>query len=164
MTQAAGEAAGPGPFEFTPRAGAFVEGPAFSRTFRVVTTLWVLGLGFWLSLLWLGERTRGGSTSLLGWFFAAFAMIVFFWYWIMRSRTRIDSQSLHQSWYTDKHIAIAELASVGVLRVRGLEWLVAPRVHAKTLTGKFAIFNAADPALLAEFERLAYEVKAFRQR
>jgi hypothetical protein len=71
---------------------------------------------------------------------------------------------LHQSWYTDKHVAIADLKDVGILRLRGLEWLVTPRVHARTLMGKFAVFHAADAAVLAEVERLARELQAFRQR
>ncbi|HUR88890.1 MAG TPA: hypothetical protein VMZ74_07385 [Ramlibacter sp.] len=163
MAETPVEALGPEPFRFTPSAGS-VEGPAFSKTFRIATTLFVLSLGFWLALVWLVEHARGGGTSLLVWFFFAFAMCVFFTFWILKSRTRIDSNALHQSWFADKHMAVADLATVGVLRVRGLEWLVAPRVHARTLMGKFAIFHAADPAVLAEFERLARELQAFRQR
>jgi hypothetical protein len=159
------EALGPEPFRFAPSPGPSVEGPAFSMTFRIVTTLFVLSLGFWLALVWLAQRAKtGGGSTLLVWFFAAFAMCVFFLYWILRSRTRIDSEALHQTWYADKHMAIADLATVDVLRVRGLEWLVAPRAHARTLMGKFAIFHAADPAVLAEFERLERELQAFRQR
>ena len=158
------EALGPEPFRFNPAAGP-VEGPAFSLTFRVATTLFVLSLGFWLALVYVAEHTRtGGGSALLVWFFAAFAMCVFFLYWILKSRTRIDSAALHQSWFADKHMAISDLATIGVLRVRGLEWLVAPRAHARTLMGKFAIFHAADPAVLAEFERLERELQAFRQR
>ena len=159
------EAAGLEPFRFTPAGGLAIEGPAFSRTFRIATTLFVLSLGVWLALVWIVESRRGhGGSTLLLWFFAAFAMCVFFLFWILRSRTSIDAQALHQTWYTDKHIAIADLADVGVLRVRGLEWLVTPRVHARTLMGKFAIFHAADPEVLAEFERLAREVRVFRAR
>ena len=159
------EAAGFEPFRFTPSAGPSIEGPAFSRTFRVVTTAFVLSLGVWLALVWIVEDSRGhGGSGLLAWFFAAFAMCVFFLYWILKSRTRIDAEALHQTWYTDRHIAIAELAEVGVLRVRGLEWMVTPRAHARTLMGKFAIFHAADPAVLAELERLARELHAFRRR
>ena len=164
MAETPVEALGPEPFRFTPAAGP-VEGPAFSLTFRGVTTLVVLSLGFWLALVWIAERARsGGSSALLVWFFAAFAMCIFFLYWILKSRTRIDGVALHQTWFADKHMAISDLATVGVLRVRGLEWLVAPRAHARTLMGKFAIFHASDPSVLAEFERLERELQAFRQR
>jgi hypothetical protein len=165
VTQSAAEAAGFAPFRFTPSAGPAVEGPAFSRTFRVATTLFILSLGVWLALVWIVQNSRGhGGSGLLAWFFAAFAMCVFFLYWILKSRTRIDAQALHQTWYTDKHIAIADLADVGVLRLRGLEWLVTPRVHARTLAGQFAIFHAADADVLAEFERLARELRTFRRK
>jgi hypothetical protein len=157
------EATGHPPFRFSP-AREPMEGAAFSPTFKAVTTLLVFGVGFWFALVWIGERAKGGGAGLLGWFFAALVMMVFFWWWIMRSRTRIDAQGLYQTWFTDKHMAMADLKVVRVLRVRGLEWLVAPRVHARTLMGKFAIFQAADPALLDEFERLSRELKAFRQR
>jgi hypothetical protein len=153
------------PFQFTPSAGPSVEGPAFSRTFKAVTTLMVFGVGFWLALVWLGEREKGaGGNTLLIYFFAALAMLVFFWFWILRSRTRIDAKGLHQTWFADKHMAMADLAIVGVIRIRGFEWLVAPRVQARTLNGKYTVFQAADPALLAEFERLSRELQAFRQR
>ncbi|MEJ6022577.1 hypothetical protein [Ramlibacter sp. PS4R-6] len=152
------------PFQFTPSAGPSIEGPAFSRTFKAVTTVMVFGVGFWLALVWLGEKAKGGSNSLLAYFFAALVMLVFFWWWILRSRTRIDTAGLHQTWFADKHMAMGELAIVNVIRIRGLEWLVAPRVQARTLNGKYTVFQAADPALLDEFSRLSSELQAFRQR
>lgn len=151
------------PFTFTPSAGP-IEGPAFSLPFKAATSLFVLSIGFWLALVWEADRAKGGgSNSLLVWFLAAFVMCVFFAYWILRSRTRIDSEAVHQTWFADKRMPISDLAMVGVLRFRGLEWLVAPRAHVRTLNGKFAVFHAADPKLLAEFERLSREVQAFRQ-
>lgn len=152
----------PEPFRFTPSAGP-VTGPAFSLAYRVVTTIFVLSIGVWLSLVWLGENVRGSSALLL-WFLAAFAMCVFFLYWILKGRTSIDANALHQTWFADKHVAIADLVSVGVLRIRGLEWLVAPRIHVRTLTGKSVLIHAADPKVLDEFERMASELNAFRRR
>lgn len=164
MAETPAAALGPQPFTYTPSSGPSVEGPAFSPTFKTATTLLVFGVGFWLALVWIGERAKGGSNSLLVWFFAALVMLVFFWWWILRSRTRIDEQGLHQTWFADKHMAMADLALVSVVRIRGFEWLIAPRVHARTLMGKFAVFQAADPALLDEFARLSRELQAFRQR
>lgn len=164
MTETPAAALGPQPFTFTPQAGPSIEGPAFSLVFKTATTLMVFGVGFWLALVWLGERAHGGSNSLLVWFFAALVMLVFFWWWILRSRTRIDEQGLYQSWFADKRMAMADLALVSVIRIRGFEWLIAPRVHARTLMGKFTVFQAADPALLDEFERLSRALQAFRQR
>ena len=57
---------------------------------------------------------------------------------------------------------LRELAYGKIIRVRGLEWLIAPRLYVRTLMGKFAVFYAADPKMLAQFERLVLELKAFR--
>jgi len=54
------------------------------------------------------------------------------------------------------------LVSVLVWGLRGLDWLIAPRLYLRTLPGKFAVFYLADPALLAESQRLVRELKAFR--
>ena len=155
----------PRPFIFTPAAGPSIEGSAFSMVFKTATTLMVFSMGFWLALVWLGERAKGGGgNTLLLYFFVALVMLVFFWFWILRSRTRIDAKGLHQSWFADKHMAMTDVAIVSVVRIRGFEWLIAPRVHARTFTGKLTVFQAADPALLDVFERLSRELKAFRQR
>ncbi|MGH6627153.1 MAG: hypothetical protein ACRECD_11560, partial [Burkholderiaceae bacterium] len=79
-----------------------------------------------------------------------------------RSTTRIDSEALSQTWVWDKKMELRELAYGKLIRVRGLEWLIAPRLYVRTLLGKFAVFYAADPALIAEFERLVKELKEFR--
>ena len=39
---------------------------------------------------------------------------------------------------------------------------VIPRLYVRTLTGKFAVFYAASPEMVAEFERMVSELKAFR--
>ena len=82
----------------------------------------------------------------------------------MRSATRIDSSGLYQSWLWDKHMDLRELAYGKVIRIRGLEWLIAPRLYVRTLMGKFAVFYAASPAMISEFDRLAAELKAFRNQ
>jgi len=57
---------------------------------------------------------------------------------------------------------LGELAYGKLIRVRGLDWLIAPRLYVRTLMGKFAVFYAASPAMVAEFERLVAELKEFR--
>ena len=89
-------------------------------------------------------------------------MFVYTWFCILRSTTRIDAKGLHQTWVWDKHMELSELAYGKLIRVRGLEWLIAPRLYVRTLMGKFAVFYAASPAMVAEFERMVGELKAFR--
>ena len=53
---------------------------------------------------------------------------------------------------------LRELAYGRLIRVRGLEWLIAPRLYVRTLTGKFTVFYAASPDMIREFERLVAEL------
>lgn len=154
---------GPAPFRFEPSQGDAVEGPAFSLPFKLLATVIVGGCAFWLAQLWsvgaLGTARTGG----LGWFLAGIVLMGWTWFHIMTSRTRIDRHGLHQRWIWDKHMALDDLAFGKLIRVRGLDWLIAPRLYVRTLVGKFAVFYAATPELIAEFERLVAELKQARK-
>jgi hypothetical protein len=156
------EALGPPPFRFSPSAGPSVIGPAFSPAFKLLATGLVFGTAGWLVHLWMSGKVVGGVVSILSWFLAALAIMLYTWWWIVRSRTRLDGQELYQSWMWDKKMELRELAYGKLVRVRGLDWLIAPRLYVRTLTGKFAVFYAADPKMISEFERLVVELKAFR--
>jgi hypothetical protein len=69
---------------------------------------------------------------------------------------------IHQSWLWDKQMELRELAYAKLIRIPGLDWLIAPRLYARTLNGKFAVFYTADRAMLEEFERLVQELREFR--
>ena len=151
---------GPPPFRFSPRdAGA--SGPAFSVPFKVMATLIVMGCAAAFIQMWIAGKAVGGAAG-GGWFIAGLLLVVYTWFCILRSTTRIDATGLHQTWVWDKHMELSELAYGKLIRVRGLEWLIAPRLYVRTLMGKFAVFYAASPAMVAEFERMVAELKTFR--
>ncbi|MDP9962549.1 hypothetical protein J2W37_000255 [Variovorax paradoxus] len=154
---------GPAPFRFEPSGGDAVEGPAFSLPFKLLATVIVGGCAFWLAQLWSVGALGSARTGGLGWFLAGIALMGWTWFHIMTSRTRIDRQGLHQRWIWDKHMALDDLAFGKLIRVRGLDWLIAPRLYVRTLVGKFAVFYAATPQLIAEFERLVAELKQARK-
>ena len=154
---------GPAPFRFEPSQGDAVEGPAFSLPFKLLATVIVGGCAFWLAQLWSVGALGTAKTGGLGWFLAGIALMGWTWFHIMTSRTRIDRQGLHQRWIWDKHMALDDLAFGKLIRVRGLDWLIAPRLYVRTLVGKFAVFYAATPELIAEFERLVAELKQARK-
>ena len=138
---------------------------AFTVLFRLVATLFVFGLEIWMYYLWqAGQLTPAGmsTAAALGWPLAALGVMIYTWWQIITSHTTLTSKKLHQSWIWDKEMEIGELAYGKLIRVPGLDWLVAPRLYVRTLLGKFAVFYAADPAMLKEFERLIVELKAFR--
>jgi hypothetical protein len=155
------EALGPPPFRFVP-AQQPVVGPSFTRTFKVLCSGVVFGTLGWFAYLWIGGRLTGGLNSIASWFLAGAAMMLYTWWHVVRSTTRLDGGMLHQSWVWDKNMELRELAYGKLIRVPGLDWFIAPRLYVRTLMGKFAVFYAADPAMLAEFERLIRELKAFR--
>lgn len=156
---------GPPPFRFEPSVPEGLRAPAFSRFFRLLTTALVVFLLVWMARLWMAGRLvpEGTPTALaLGWPLAAVAVILYSWLRILTSRTRLTRDGLHQSWIWNKDMELRELAYGKLIRVRGLEWLIAPRLYVRTLLGKFAVFYTADREMLAEFERLVRELRAFR--
>jgi hypothetical protein len=154
---------GPAPFRFEPSQGDAVEGQAFSLPFKLLATVIVGGCAFWLAQLWSVGALGTAKTGGLGWFLAGIALMGWTWFHIMTSRTRIDRQGLHQRWIWDKQMAFDDLAFGKLIRVPGLDWLIAPRLYVRTLVGKFAVFYAATPELIAEFERLVAELKQARR-
>jgi hypothetical protein len=156
-----GGAFGPPPFRFTPSRPPCMRSAAYSAAFKVLATLIVFGTAGWLLLLWQGGKLGAGS-SLATWFLAGLAMMLYTWWCIVRSVTTLDGEQLRQTWVWTKKMDLRELAYGRLLRVRGLEWLIAPRLYVRTLLGKFAVFYAAEPEMVAEFERLVRELAAFR--
>jgi hypothetical protein len=154
----------PTPFRFTPltESGAPLHSPAFSMPFKVFASAMVALVALWmLQLLRSGQLDQGLAT--LGWFGAALAMMAYTLWHMWRSVTTLDAQRIHQRWVWDKSFELRDLAYAKLIRVPGLDWLIAPRLYLRTVMGKFAVFYAADPTMIAEFARLAKELEAFRR-
>ena len=155
---------GPPPFRFAPEGGT-LRAAAFSRFFRLLATGLVAATGAWMFQLWQsGKLTPEGmsTASALGWPLAGLAVMAYTWWHIQTSKTSLSAEGLHQTWIWDKKMELRELAYAKLIRVPGLDWLIAPRLYVRTLLGKFAVFYCADRAMLAEFERLTRELQAFR--
>ena len=140
---------------------AMVEGPAFSSTFKALATVIVVGCACWLARLWMQGALGSGGSSGLVWFGCGLVMMSWTWWHIMRSRTRVSAEALEQGWIWDKRMELRELAYAKLIRVPGLDWLVAPRLYVRTLPGKFAVFYGGSPALVSEFRRVVDSVKPF---
>lgn len=161
MSEPLSESLGPPPFRFVPVRDP-LEGPAFSTAFKLLVSVLVWGCAAWMLALWREGGFGPGLSGGAAWFLAGQALLLLTWWHILRSRTRLDSQGLQQSWIWDKRMELRELAYGKLIRVPGLDWLIAPRLYVRTLLGKFAVFYVADPALLAESQRLLRELRAFR--
>lgn len=135
--------------------------PAFSWAFKFFATAVVLVACAWGGQLWfLGILPLTSQSS--GLISAALLMMIFTLWHVLRGRTQIDTRAITQSWMWDKRMELSQLAYAKLLRVRRLEWLVAPRLYTRSFAGKMAVFYAADPALLAVFSRLESELRAAR--
>ena len=159
-------ALGPKPFVFLPTTDP-LEGPAFSRAFQAITWVTLLGSGYWLLSLWQ-QGKFGGETGLdglraAGWFVLGWGLLAWTTWHVMFSHCRLDATGIHQTWIWDKHMSYDELAYAKLIRIRGLEWFMAPRFYVRTLLGKFAVFYVSSPHVQQECERLSAELSAFRE-
>ncbi|GAC1528260.1 MAG: hypothetical protein NVS2B4_06170 [Ramlibacter sp.] len=153
---------GPPPFRFQPQPAPSLRGASFSVPFKGLATVLVAGSIGWLVRLWLQGRLGTGLSVNLAWFLGAIVLMVWTWWAVVRSVTTLDAGALHQTWLWDKRMVLDDLATARLIRIRGFDWLIAPRLYVRTLVGKFAVFYVADSRLAAQCERLTQELKAFR--
>jgi hypothetical protein len=144
-----------------------VEGPAFSIVFKTLTCSVVAFCGYWLLTLWL-QGKFGGKADLeglriAGWFILGWSLLACTAWFVVISRVQIDSRGITQSWMWVKHFDFDDLAVAQLIRIRGLEWLIAPRLYVRNLAGKFSVFYVSDAAVMIVMDRLSQELKEFRQ-
>ncbi len=148
----------PLPYPYQPPAQT-MSGHAFGPVFKALAWFILLGLLVWIVRLDFDWRSSHGVLVAVAW-----AMLAFIVWHIQRSRVRLDGQTIEQSWMWRRRMALRELAFIKVMRVRGLEFLIAPRIYARNLGGTFAFFYCHDRALLDEFTRLAQALRQHEHR
>ncbi len=141
---------------------------AFSRPFQLLATMIVMGCGYWLYSFWMDgqfapKQGSSAASQVFYWYLAAFALMLYTLWCIQTSVTTLSATALDQSFVWNKHVELSDLAYAKLIRVPGLDWLIAPRLYCRTLLGKFSVFYACDTAMIKEFERLRDELKIFRQ-
>ena len=157
---------GPAPFRFELQAEK-LEGPAFSVSFKTLTCAVVAFCGYWLLSLWLQGKFGGNADleglSTAGWFILGWGLLACTAWFVVISRIRLDPSGITQTWMWTKHFDFDDLAVAQLIRIRGFEWLIAPRLYVRNLAGKFSVFYVSDAAVMLEMDRLSQELKAFRQ-
>jgi hypothetical protein len=162
MTELPIEAMGPLAFRFTPSA-APLQGSAFSLSFKLLASTIVIGGALWLADLWVGGKLGASARQGGGWLALGLLLMAWTWWHILTSKTRLVAGELQQSWILNKRMPLADLAYAKLMRLPGFDWLIAPRLYVRTLNGKFAVFYAADPLLIGDFQRLVVELTEFRR-
>lgn len=74
------------------------------------------------------------------------------------SKTSMSETHLKQTWIWDKEVALPELVYAKLIRVRGLDWLIAPRLYVRTMMGKFHVFYASEKPMIDAFEKLVISI------
>ena len=136
-----------------------ISGKAFSMPFRILALLLVEGAAWWGYVLWSHGKLGTSVTTSALWLLAALVLMCVTVFFVFRSVTSISVSHLKQSWIWDKEMLIADLAYVKLIRLKGFDWLIAPRLYARTHGGKFASFYAANSSVLQQFEFLSAKLK-----
>jgi len=148
---------GPAPFRFTPKRET-VSSPAFSLPFKVLALVLVLGLAVWAYHLYGLQMAQSDHL----WIWAAWGIMAYTVGHLLLGKTRLTAQTLEQTWIWHKKVELRHLAYVKLIRVPGMDAIIAPRLYARTLMGKFTVIYASSPEMIEEFQRLKVELQAFR--
>ena len=135
---------------------------AYSAAFKALATCVTLGTVAWMVLMYRSGKLGSGESTGMAWFTGAAALMGWTLWHIFSSTTTLNTSVLRQSWIWDKQIALADMGYAKLIRVRGLGWLIAPRLYVRTLAGKFAVFYAAEPQMIEAFEGLERRIAALR--
>jgi hypothetical protein len=149
----------PSPLELDLAPEQVISGKAFSLTFRVLALLLVEGIAWWAYVLWSNGKLGTSVTTSMLWLVAAIILMAITVFYVFRSVTSITATHLKQSWIWDKEMLVSDLAYAKLIRLRGFEWLIAPRLYARTHGGKFASFYASTPNVLMQFEMIHNKLK-----
>ena len=135
-----------------------LSGPAFSKSFKVLA--WALSgiLLFWSLQLPIEFTSKSGL-----WVSSALILIFYTAWQVQVSVTTLNAEVLCQTWIWNKAMALNDMAYLKIIHVPMLDWLIAPRVYARTMMGKFAVFYVSSPELLQALYELEAKLKAKRE-
>ncbi len=131
------------------------EGAAFPLPVKVLASLLVAALVVW------GVRAAdqlagaGWSTPAAAFMAVTLAVIGLCYFWILRSRTRIDATSIYQSWLWPKEVALADITQAKFFYIPYMGWLIAPRLIVRARGRGLFVFHAADSKVLQKFAHLS---------
>lgn len=145
------------PTEAAAGSPATLASPAFPPLVRLLAlallgALSMYGIAAWPELK--GAQWSHSGLALVG---TATAMTYWMGSWILRSRTRLNADTLSQTWVWHKQAAASDVASMKLVYVPFLQTIIAPRLLVRRRTGGMTWFNSADVHLLLTFMALVTE-------
>jgi hypothetical protein len=122
----------------------------------------------WMYQLWsVGKIAANSSVSPsngLIWLLCGLLLMIYTLVSIYLSKTTLlgdleTGGKLQQTWIWDKEVALNEIAYAKLIRVRGFDWLIAPRLYVRTIMGKFTVFYAADLSMIEAYRKLVVTIQ-----
>jgi hypothetical protein len=136
--------------------GAVLEGASFAVGTQWLATALVLALAV---MAWRNldhPLVRELSTHLSAFTLIAVAIVAVGYWGVLYSRTTIDDLEIRQSGLLPRRVALVDIGQLKLIRVRGLEWLITPRLVVRARGSGLSTFYCADPGVLRAVEQLAY--------
>lgn len=136
--------------------GSLSEGASFAVGTQWLATTLVLALAV---MAWRNldhPLVRELSTHLSAFALVAAAIVAVGYWGVLYSRTSIDGHEIRQSGLLPRRVALADIGQLKLIRVRGLEWLITPRLVVRTRGSGLSTFYCADTCVLRAVEQLAY--------
>lgn len=131
-----------------------VSGPAYGRIYKLLLLVCLVALGAWGARLALQPEVTLKS-SLALWALCGYFAVLYMGIVLLRSTTTVGPQTLSQVWFWRKEVPLAAISDARLMRWRGLEWLVAPRLYVRAGPGPWIGYHGASPELWAAFESIA---------
>lgn len=95
------------------------------------------------------------SLSLLLFLALLAVMAAFCFWWMLISRTTVTATHVHQTWWNDKRVALADVTQTKLILIPGLTWLIGPRLVLRTRSSGSVVFHAAERPVIAAFARIS---------
>lgn len=131
------------------------EGPAFPPLIKLLLTLFTLSVFVAGAIAADQPMLRHAAWEVKGLIVAGLAMLLVFNYWVFKSRIRVDSASIHQTWIWNKHVNWSDVTQAKMIYVPFFAWIIAPRLVVRTRGGLATLFHAADAQVLQAFTQYA---------
>lgn len=145
------------------RSEAIIEGRAYGLLFRLLSVASVGGLTGWLIWLHTQRQLDIFDFRTTGWLTLPLSMLIAFAIALWRSRSGVDGDRIYQRLFWTREVIESDIASARLIRFRGLDWLVAPRLYVRTRGLKVLAFYAADSRVLTRFADVAKRCGARRR-
>jgi hypothetical protein len=131
-----------------------LECPAYGRAFKCLAAALLLAAGLWLLQLQRLTPSAASEEVAIIWLWLPWAMMAYTSWFVLSGTTRLTHVAIEQSWMWPKRLELRNMAYAKLIRVRGFEWLIAPRLYTKSFSGKLLVFYASDRTMLDAFKEL----------